>query len=190
MYSVDRPIAEKTKSEIEKKLIGMGDYVKMSYLQRALKSGLDFDTKKFVLLRLAEIYETRKMYMESGRLIKVAGEINTTFKEKIKDYMKSVEMYIKGENYQEADRIFAQALVLGNEKEKLEMKNKLKDCYLTQAEFYLSIGRRNYARKVYEKLLTLDLEFDERKEMQKKLLELYEKLGCIREYYSLKNSMS
>jgi len=189
MEKLERPIAEKTKSEIEKRLEGMGDYVKMSYLQRALKSGLDFDTRKFVLLRLAGIFEAKKMYLESARLVKSAGEINTTFKNKIKDYMKSIELYIKGGNYQDADIVFSQALALGSDREKKELKNKFKDTYMMQAKIYFNTGKRSQAKITYEKILTLDLSPSEKKEVQEELLEIYNKLGNVREYYSLKKWM-
>lgn len=189
MHIIDKPVSEKTKAEIEKRLAGMGDYVKMSYLQRALNSKLDFDTRKFVLLRLAGIYEVRKMYLESARMVKSAAEINTTFKEKIKDYMKAVELLIKGNDYPGADRLFAQALALGNDKEKRELKSNFKDYYITQAKFYISNDKRNYAKIAFEKALSLDLSMEERKEIQKHLLELYKRLGQVRDYYALKDGM-
>ncbi|MDP4039144.1 MAG: hypothetical protein Q8P57_01010 [Candidatus Pacearchaeota archaeon] len=189
MHRVDKPIPEKTRGEIEKKIAGMGDYVKMSYLQRALRSKLDYDTKKFVLLRLAGVYEARKMFLESARLVKSAGEINTTFKDKIKDYIKAVELNIKGGDFVEADRIFSQALALGNTQEKFEMKGQLKNFYITQAKLYLKLDRRNHAKLTCEKILTLDLNIGERNEIKKTLLELYNKLGNVREYYSLRDKV-
>jgi len=189
MHAVDKPIIEKTRSEIEKKLEGMGDYVKMSYLQRALNSGLSFDIRKFILIRLTGIYEGKKMYLEAAKMLKSGAEINTTFKEKIKDYMKTVELYIRGGDYVEADRIFVQALTLGTEKEKQEMKNNLKNYYLTQAKFFLSNDKRNYAKIIFEKSLKLGLNATEKREVQEHLLELYNKLGYIREYSALKEGM-
>lgn len=189
MYRVEKPISEKTKAEIETKISKMGDYVKMSYLQRALKSGLDFDTRKFVLIRLAGIYESRKMYLEAAKMVKAAAEINTTFKDKINDYIKAVELYIKGGEYNESDRLFTQALALGNNKEKFEMKTNYKNYYLKQGKFFLNNDKRNYARIIFERALTLDLNITEKKEVQKYLLELYDKLGLVRDYYNLKKIM-
>ena len=186
---VERPIGEKTRGEIERKLEGMGDYVKMSYLQRALKSKLDYDTRKFVLLRLSGIYEDRKMHLDAARLIRSAAEINTTFRDKIKDFMKSVELYIKAGNFDEADIVFSQSLALANISEKNEMKTSFKNYYLTQAKIAVKSDKRNHARKIYEKALTLELETGERSEIKKQLLILYEKLGDVRSYLNLKNSM-
>jgi len=69
------------------------------------------------------------------------------------------------------------------------MKNNLKNYYMTQAKLFLSNDKRNYARIIFEKILRLDLEIQERKEIQSHLLELYDKLGMVREYYNLKKSM-
>ena len=189
MHEVSRPIEEKTKGDIERKLEGMGDYVKMSYLQRALRSGFNYDTRKFILLKLSEIYESRKMFLEAARMIRSAAEINTTFKNKMQDYMKAVNLYIKGLDYVETDRMFAQALALASNKEKLELKGNFKDFHLEQARSLLNADKRNQAKIVYEKILTLELDIEERRELQKQLLDLYDKLGLVKDYYKLKNSM-
>ncbi len=180
---------EKTKQEIEAKLAGMGDYVKMDYLQRSLKSGLDFETKKFVMVRLASIYESRKMFLEAARLMKFAADINTTFKGKMQDYMKSVQLFIRGGDYDESDRVLKQAIVCGNEQEKRDMKENVKKYYSEQAEIYMSADKRNQAKKTYEKMLSLNLSGYEKSDIQKKLLSLYEKLGMIKDYHNLKQNM-
>lgn len=186
MREVDRPVPEKTKQQIDAKLAGMGEYVQMSYLQRALKSGLDFETKRYVLLKLATIYEMKFMYSECGRAMKLAAEITTTYRDKIKEYMKSIEMFIRGSDYQEADILFAQALSLGNERERAEMKTALKFYYLTQAKEFIKTDKRSQARIVCEKMLTLDLDAGEKRLVQQQLLDLYQKLGNVREYMNLK----
>lgn len=183
-------VQERSKQEIEAKLSKMGDYVKIDYLQRALASGLDFETRKFVLVTLSKLYDGRAMHMEAAKHMKNAAEINTTFKGKINDFMKAVELYIKGGSYQDADFVFAQALALGNEREKLELKQTFKSYYLNQAKAYSTGDRRSLAKKVYEKLLTLDLNADEKKQVQQQLLALYEKLGNIRDFYRLKDTMN
>ncbi len=190
MRVIDRPVAEKSKSEIEKRMSTMGDYVKMSYLQRALKSGLDFDTKKFVLFKLAEVYEQRRMYLEAAKMVKAGAEINTTFKDKIKDFMRSVNLCVKANDFAEADRIFAQALALGSEREKQEMKESLREFYRAHARFCLSNDKRSYAKNAYEKLLSLETNPQSKKETQQQLLELYNRLGLIKNYYSLKDNIN
>lgn len=190
MRSVDNQIKERNRIEIEAKLNTMGDFVRMSYLQRALNSNLDFDTRKFVLLRLAGIYEVRKMYIDSAKLVKSAAEISVTFKEKISDFMRSIRLYIQGGDFAEADRLFGQALALGNGPEKMQMKEEFKNYYITQAKIYLNGDKRSYAKKTFEKVLTLDLDIGERAEVQKTLLGLYQRLGNIREFYKLQEKIS
>lgn len=189
MLDVNRPIKERSKSEIEAATSKMGDYVKMSYLQRALRSSLDFETKRYVLVKLASIYEARRMYLEGAKMIKAAAEINKTFREKRADYMKAVYLYVKAGDFVEADRMFVQALALGNDAEKMEMKSSYKDYYIKQADEYIKAAKRNQAKQFYEKALTLDLQIGERSQIQKRLLDLYEKLGNVKEYMNLKKSL-
>ncbi len=190
MYIIDKPVIEKTKSEIENKLKTMGEYVKMSYLQRAAKSQLDFDTRKFVLIELTRIYEQKKMYLDAGKTIKSAAEITTTFREKMVQFMKSVEFNVKGNDFTEAERIFAQALALGNDREKWEMKQQFKQFHFSQAQGYIKNDRRSNAKVLYQKMLSMELNPSEKSEVQNQLLNLYLKLGNTREYYALRDKIN
>ena len=183
-------IKERTKQEIQAKLMSMGDYVKIDYLGRALNSGLDFETRKFILLELSRLYEGRGMYSEAGKLMKNAAEINTTFKGKTQDYMKSVEMHIKGGDYMSADNVFAQALALATEIEKPGLKGMMKGFYFTQAQAYTRADKRNQAKKAYEKLASLDLNAQEKQDVNKELMALYGRLGNIRDFYKVRDSLS
>jgi len=180
---------EISRQEIEEKLQQMGDYVKMDFLQRSLKTNLDFDTRRFVQIKLAKIYESRNMFAEAGRLIKNSADINTTFKGKIQDYIKSAELFIRGGNFDESENVLKRALACGNSSEKSEIKDNYKKFLLVQSEIYLNQDKRNQARKVLERTLLLDLSYNEKREIQDKLLKLYEKLGLIREHNSLKKNM-
>jgi tetratricopeptide (TPR) repeat protein len=180
-------IQERTKQDIQAKLAKMGDYVRIDYLNRALGSGLDFETRKFVLLELSRLYESRSMYIEAGKLMKNAAEINTTFKGKIADFMKSVELMVRGGNYIDADQLFAQTLALATDRERPELKQLLKGYYFVQARAYMKVDKRNQAKKAYEKLMTLELNPTEKKEAQDQLLALYSKLGNIKDFYKLRD---
>jgi len=177
--------------DIEAKLLNIGDYVKMDYLSACLKKSLDLDTKKFVLLRLSEIYESRKMYLEAGKLLRVAAEINTTFEGKMQDFMKSSDLYIKGGNFDEAESSYAKALVCSNEAQKERLRTRRKEAYKLYAQECISRDKRKHAMEAYQKYLSIaELTQQERKEVQALLLTLYEKLGKIVEYSSLKRMMS
>lgn len=183
-------IKERTRQEIEARLTTMGDYVKIDYLQRVLNTSLDFDTRKFALVRLAALYEQRGLLLEAAKLMKSAAEINTTFKSKLQDYMKSVELYIRGCSFQEADYLFAQTLALGTERDKSELKDTYKKQYLALAQDLIKRDKRMHAKKAYEKLLTLDLSIQERKVAQETLLDLYNRLGNVQDYIRLKQTIS
>tara|TARA_Y100000310_G_C20660824_1_gene804662 strand:+ start:1683 stop:2240 length:558 start_codon:yes stop_codon:yes gene_type:complete len=174
-----------SRREIEEKIKGMGDYVRIDYLSRCLDRGLDLDTRKFVLVRLAGLYEARKMFSEAAKLLKAAATINTTIKAQIQDFLKSGELFIKGGIFEDADASFSKALALANTREKSEIKYFSKEAYKTQAKNYLNVDKRSNAVKTYEKLLRMDLDVGEREEVKKMLLELYSKLGKIREFYAL-----
>ena len=183
-------VKEVTRREIEAKLPTIGDYVKMDYLQSCLKKQLDFDTKKFVLTKLSSIYESRKMFLEAGRLIRISADINTTYDGKINDLVKSTELFIKGGNYDESDLSLNKAIAVATQKQKIEIKGKIKDLYKMQAQELLKRDKRKNAMDAFEKLLMIpELTSDEKKDAQLKLLNLYEKLGKIKEYSNLKRAI-
>lgn len=175
-----------TRREVEAKLASVGDYVKMDYLQQCLKKQLDFDTRKFVLNTLSGIYEGRRMFLESAKLMRSSAEINTTFDGKISDYMKSTELYILGGDFTEADTSFTKALGSSSETQKRILKVKRKDMVKNQALEYLKKDKRANAMKTYEILLAIpEINADEKKSSQVALLDLYQKLGKIREFGNL-----
>lgn len=179
--------ANLTRKEVEAKLAIVGDYVKMDYLQACLKKPLDFDTKKFVLVKLAEIYDSKKMFLEAGKMMRNAAEINTTYEGKMQDFMKSFEMLVKGGFFDEAEVSFTKALICATELQKKRIKARKKEMYLAQAQEFLKKDKRKHAVETFERILEMpDLLPNERQEVQKNLLDLYEKLGKIREYYNLK----
>ena len=180
-----------TRKEVEEKISKVGDYVKMDYLQVALKQQLDFDTRKFVLTKLSQIYESRKMYLEAGKLIKLAAEINVTFEGKINDYMKSTELLIKYGAFDEADLSFAKALATATENQKGGLKTKRKELLRFHAEDCIKRDKRAHALAAYERLVDMpELSSDEKRKAQTALLRLYQKLGKVREFGNLQKSMS
>ena len=178
-----------TKREIDEKLKVSGDYVKMDFLSACLKKQMDFDTKKFVLLKLAEVYEQRKMFSEAGKMIRAAAEINSTYDGKMSDFIKAGELFIKGANFDDGDNSFIKALGSATELQKAMVKNARKEAYKAKAKEFLDREKRSSALVAYEKLLNLDLNPVEKREVQSNLLMIYEKLGKIKEYYNLKAGM-
>ena len=123
-----------TRKEMEAKLANSGDYVKMDYLQRCLKMQLDFDTKKFALVKLAGVYESRKMFLEAGRMMRNAADINATADSKFNDFVRALEFFVKAGSFDEAEITYKKALAIGNTRQKVGVKIKMKDMYKSQAQ--------------------------------------------------------
>ena len=180
-------VREKTRQEIEQKLSMMSDFLKMEYLENCLKQQSTFDVKRFCHENLSVLYDKRNMFAESAKHMNIAAEISATFKDKMQNYMKEVELWIKSNQYDRVDEAFTKALACGNTKEKEEMKAALKELYFKQAKAFEKAQRNSNAMKVYEKILRMNLANEaEKAEIREKLLSLYQKLGKIREYMMLR----
>ncbi|MBS3071986.1 hypothetical protein J4408_03275 [Candidatus Pacearchaeota archaeon] len=182
-------VKENNRREVEARLAGMGDYVRMDYLSSCLKKHLDFDTKKFVLSKLAEIYEFRGMFNDAAKLYKSMADINSTFQGKIKDFVKCGELFVKAGKHYEADDAFKNAIANAKDGGKIQIKIAEKEAYKKQAREYLTRAKNRNAMQTYEKILTLELTLEEKKEVQKSLFELYKKLGRVRESFLIERSM-
>ncbi len=175
-----------TKSEIEKELSCKGDFVKIEYLTRFLKEPLSMDMKKFVFLKLAETYEKTGMLTEAAKNYENAETIAIPFSEKIKYFMKAAELYIKAGDFERTDEAMKKAMQQANSMERDNIYYTIKDFYKKQAQAYENILKRANAVKIYEKLLDMKINEIEKKEIKEKLLDLYGKLGKIKEYFALK----
>lgn len=178
-----------SKSEIEKELEEKGDFVQIDYLTRFLKEGLGIEMKKFIYLKLAEIYERKGMFHNATKMFNDAALISIAFSEKIKHYVKEAELYIKSGNFEKADEAVKKAGSNANASQKAEILFAIKNFYKRQAEIYEKEKRRNNASRIYEKLLQMKLSENEKQEIKERLLELYEKLGKFKECSVLKKGL-
>lgn len=174
---------ETKKEDIENKLKTMGgDMLKIEYLENCLKQNQTIDVRKFLHLKVAELYERRLMLNEAAKNIDAAAEISVTFREKIDFYKRGIELHIKHGSYDAADEQFRKALVASNTKEKEELKKFIKDIYFKRANELESMQRNNNAIKIYERLLVFGfVSEEEKKEINAKLAVLYRRVGKIQE---------
>ncbi|MEK6818778.1 MAG: hypothetical protein AABY10_02490 [Nanoarchaeota archaeon] len=177
---------ETTRRDIDAKISKMGEYVKIDYLSSCLKQPLDFDTRKFVLTSLSDSYIARGMFSDAGKMMLIASEINTSFQNKLNDYVKTMDLFVRGNDTEKVISVMGRALVIANDTQKNEIKNKVKSFYNLQAELLIKKNKRRQAITLYENLLDFELNDSERKEVQDKLLNLYHALGLMKEYYILK----
>ena len=178
-------VFEKTKNEVEVKLSQMSPFLQMEYLESCLKSHMDFDVQRLCHQKLAELYDSRNMFSEAARNMDAVAELAGTFKDKMQAYIKETELWIKSGYYDRAEDAFKKALASGNSREKEEMKKAIKELYKRQALVYEKANRNSNALKIYE-LLIRTADESEILKLKEKILELYKRLGKIREYTQLK----
>ena len=175
-----------TKKEIEDLLNTKGDFVKIDYLTRFLKNDPPLELKKFANVKLAELYFKKGLFVDAAKCYDSAGNFSIPFSEKIKNYVKAVEMFVKAASFERADYEMKKALSEGNANQRNEIYFNVKYIYRTQGEIYEKEKKKNNAIRVYEKFLEMKLNTQEKEEIKEKLLRLYEDLGKFREAERLK----
>ncbi len=171
-----------SKTEIEESIKGKDDFVKINYLQRFLEKADNLEIKKFILLNLAGINESKAMFREAIKNVSAAAEISITYREKIEFYMKETEIWIKLLDFDRAEKAFKKAQFYGNSQERIELQKKYLEVFRMQASIFENNNKTRNALSVYERLLSLVQRDNSRKmEVEGKLIELYEKLGRMKE---------
>lgn len=178
-----------SKSEIEKEISGKGDFVQIDYLTKFLKDSKSMDVKKFIFLKLAELYGNINMLKDSAKNYGNAAMVSIPFSEKIKYFVKEAETYIKADEYEMADKAMRKAIGEANSQEKKEIYKTVLNFYRRQAEKYENDLKRAHAVKIYEKLLQMNIRNSEKREIREKLLNLYDKLNKRKDYLMLKKRL-
>ena len=174
-----------TRIQIEEDLKNKGDFVKIDHLNRFLKQADSLDTRKFVLMKLAAIYEDKGFFIDAAKNIGSAAEIAITYKEKIDLYMKEAAFYVKLGSFELADKTFQKVMSLCTARERVDMQAKYVQFYYNEAQDHEKAIRNRRAADFYEKLSSMPYQTINRIELKQKLLELYNKLGRIRDYSRL-----
>jgi len=166
-----------TKKEIKDELITKGIFIQIDYLSNFLEQNLSRDMKVFCYLQLSEIYEKMKLFNESAKMNDKIAIFSISFSEKIKYHTKEAEMYIQAGDFISADEAIKKASVNANSVEKNNIYLSIKEFYKNKAQGYEREVKRNHAVKIYEKLLRMNISEVEKRDITKKLNELYERLG-------------
>ena len=175
-----------TKAQIEEDLRNNGDFVKIDHLNRLLRQADSLDTRKFILLKLAEIYASKGFYPDAARNLDAAADISITYKEKMELYMREAELYVKLGQFDVADAILKKAHIQGTEKERRDMQAKYSQLYHKEAQENEKALKNRKAVEYYERIYYNILGNDEEKaRIKQKLLEIYNKLGRVGDYSRL-----
>jgi tetratricopeptide (TPR) repeat protein len=180
---------EMTKVEIEKELMGKGDYVLIDNMTRFLKENLPVDIKRFVYLKLVAVYERRSMFADAAAVYDKLIEISMTPTDKTVYRTKATECYIKAGFFDKADLSMKNLSGEAKLGEKAKINSSIKDFYLSQAQTYEKEKRRAKAIQTYQRILTLNLLDVEKDEINKKLLTLYKETGMIKEFMDMKKKL-
>ena len=187
---MERLTKEMTKSEIEKEVSKWGDYVQIDNLTRFLKTnpGLAFDTKRFIYQKLGEVYEKRRMFFDSAISYEKVGEACVLRPEKIKNFLKAINNYIKSGYFDRADETARKSLRESSSQERAEILKSLREFYKQEAERGIKENKRSSTVKVYERMLEMaTIPIAEKEEIKEKLLKLYLTLGIMNKYNQFKN---
>ena len=115
-----------------------------------------------------------------------AGDIATTYSEKMQLYMKEFELYVMAGQLDKAELASNRAVNLGNTMERQEMKDAIKEFYIKEAEALEKNQKKRAAMEIYEKLMRTALSDREREIIKKRLIDLYDKFGKYQESRMLK----
>ena len=170
-----------SKTEIDNFLQDKGDFVKIDYLNRFLKDASSIEMRKFAYLKTASIYEKMKMFSEAARSYENAAVSSITFSEKIENYTKACQCFIKVGDFLNSDKALRNAMIEANATQRNEIYLQVKEFYKRQAETYEKEMRRSHAIKIYEKLILMRISDGEKKEIKEKLKDIYRKLGKMQE---------
>ncbi len=180
---------EMTKVEIEKELAGKGDYVLIDNITRFAKENLPTDIRKFIYIKLAEIYEKRNMFAEAADINGKLAEIAVIMTEKANFFIKETEDYIRAGFFDKAENSIKKIIANVKASERPKIMNSIKEFYKNQAGIYEKERRRSLAVKTYEKLLTLNISEEEKGEINKKLFSLYKELGMMPQYMAMRSKI-
>lgn len=181
-------LMESTISDIDKKLgIVGGDMLKIEYLESALKNNLPLEVKKYVYIKLSELYVKRLMVGVAARNMESAAEVALNFKEKKELYLKQVELLVKNLSFDEADKAIKKASSFANTRaEKEDLNARYINIFAVRALELEKTQNMKKASEVYERLAYLQ---PENLDIKKKLAVLYNRLGKIKEAIAMENAL-
>jgi hypothetical protein len=174
-----------TREDVDNAIKGKGEYVQIDALNRIISGMPHVLIKLYAYSKLAEVYERKKSYGDLGKTYESMAlyAINTT--DKINNFMKAAEAYIKDGSFERTDIALRKAMNEASEGQRVGLYVRIKEYYKKDALQFEKEMKRAQAVKIYEKLMLMRLADSEKEEIKKKLVDLYEKLGKYTEKSNL-----
>lgn len=176
-------VRERDLDEIKEKIAKTNTTLsKINYVESALKEqSFGLDIKRYLCQVLAELYSERSMFERAAKAMSNKASMEITFRNKIESYLRAGELYSKALQADDADEMFSRASREANDLEKQKIKLTKKNIYFATAHDLEKKMKRSSAAKFYEKLIAMNLEDIEKKEVKQKLTSIYTSLGMFRE---------
>jgi len=175
------------KEEILRKLNAfLGDEKRIEFLEDLLKKQIDKETKKFVCVKLAELYEKKNILNIELQYLIFAENLEDKYSEKLPLLMKIAQIYVKLFDFMNAEDFFKRAMEVAP----INDIDRLEDAYLN---FYIEEARAYELKKRYRKAIKF-YEFIANKginrtAMLEKAAELYDKAAMPIEAGKIKRSI-
>ena len=179
---------EMSVQEVEEFLKNKNDFTKIDYLTRFLHEKLPAETRKIVFMKLGEVYERSSMFMDSGRAYEKAIELSPE-KDRKNVSIKAAQALIRAGDFNRADELIRNVVSKSSDFERRDIFNSLKTFYLFTAEMHEKSRKLAEAIKIYERVLTMNITDEEKKKIKARLMDLYQKLGRVKEYIDIKGKM-
>ena len=181
---------EMNKGEIEKELNGKGDYVQIDTIRRFLKENPSPRFEEICLCQACrDLRKKDDVSAGSGDIQQIGGDDKYLW-DKMKFLIQETGNYIHGGYFEMADSITNKIIADIKPMEKTNTLNIIKDFYKTQAMIFEKEKRKSKAVEVYEKMITLKTLSDaEKTDVNNKLLRLYNHLGLVAKFLSLKGKI-
>jgi len=175
-------VREKTIEGIEAKLgVINTDLTKIAYLESALKCDFGLEEKRYLWSKLAELYGLRKMFEKAGKAMGSKASVDITIREKIESYLRAGEFFAKASKMEDSEYMFMRAFREANSLQKERIKLAMKNIFLISARELEKSGKKASSAKFYERIIKMNLDDIERKEVKEKLKTIYTSIGKFRE---------
>ena len=160
---------------------------KISFLEDTLKEkSYSFETKRFILTELIELYKNLKMFQKAARMTNNKATIEITKRNKVNTYLDAAELYSKLGDIENAELRFSNASRDATPDLKVGVILAKKNIYTQFANQLEKAGRKASAVKFYEYLIRMNIDDDEKNEIKERLKKHYNALGMFREAKLLK----
>lgn len=184
MENIKNDVIEDIKEKLPKMNTSLN---KVSFLENTLREkSYSFETKRFILTELIELYKSMKMYQKAAKMTSNKATIEITKRNKVNTYLDAAELYSKLGDIENAELMFSNASREATPDLKVGVILAKKNIYTQFADQSEKAGRKASAVKFYEHLIRMDIDEGEKNEMKEKLKKYYNALGMFREAKLLK----